>query len=704
MKSKRMTKSIRTALILLLCLAAVLQQTPVFANKYAEYESVALVDTSNGTVGYYEPINLMIGGEDIFSDAPGIIVNGRALVPISAILTELGIEYTWTQATREISFSYGGKSVVMQIDNTYATVDGVKTLLPDGVAPRVMNYLSVSGDEIARTYVPVKFISGVLNLSATWIDSTRTVAVNKKEQTLTGAYLDYTKTYPEIRLKVTGEVDATSFVISGADVGGQDKVVVDLQNTKVDISGADAYWTESGGVWTYDIYDGIFGLDKVDIEQTGTMPYTTRVTLYQDERRGHDISYDAKTGEMVIRLINTVNDVSVEKIYSTDAVVIETSENPMVQTTLDGDKFYIDVIGSYLHIGDGMKTYMTVNEGKIESVTYEQKKDSYYAPFDDITRITINLTEAVTYDDLYLESDGTAIYVFVTPNPINNFEYVKLDQSTAKMSVRLFEAASYTPTYDAGSRTLSVTLPKSVTDLGDFVYDVDDNVIESFTVEETDSVYKLSAKLAENTVYTETGTATSVAFKFTNTKIRDSEYSDRLIVIDAGHGGKDPGAIGTKAEEKDLTLKAALYLEDVLVKQGFKVYMTRSTDDYVNLYDRASIANDLGADLFVSVHINAHTGATASGIEVLYANESMSSDKGLATLMQDALIDELGAVDRGISSRPRLVVLRETTMPSVLAELGFISNPDEQAKLMTDSYLQRAAEAMAESIMNFLDK
>jgi N-acetylmuramoyl-L-alanine amidase len=72
--------------------------------------------------------------------------------------------------------------------------------------------------------------------------------------------------------------------------------------------------------------------------------------------------------------------------------------------------------------------------------------------------------------------------------------------------------------------------------------------------------------------------------------------------------------------------------------------------------------------------------------------------------MQDALIDELGAVDRGISSRPRLVVLRETTMPSVLAELGFISNPDEQAKLMTDSYLQRAAEAMAESIMNFLDK
>ena len=91
MKSKRMTKSIRTALILLLCLAAVLQQTPVFANKYAEYERVALVDTSNGTVGYYEPINLMIGGEDIFSDAPGILVNGRALVPISPIFTELGI-------------------------------------------------------------------------------------------------------------------------------------------------------------------------------------------------------------------------------------------------------------------------------------------------------------------------------------------------------------------------------------------------------------------------------------------------------------------------------------------------------------------------------------------------------------------------------------------------------------------------------------
>lgn len=695
----------KAVLLVMLCLVLMTPSQLTFANKYAEYESVELKEGPYGAFKSYEPVNLMIRGMDVFSDAPGIVVNQRTIVPISAILMELDIPYQWNGDTKEISFSHDGKKVVMQLDNAYATVNGVRTLLPDGVAPRAMTYRSTTGALIDRTYVPLKFVSDVLGLTASWIPETRTVAINKKAQTLSGAYLDVYKQFPEIRLKVSGEVDATSFVIAGADVGAQDKIVIDLQNTEFKIPEGGSV---KDGVWTYRIFDGIFGLDKIEITQTATNPFNTRVTIYQNERRGHDISYDASTGEMVVRLINTVSSVAVEDIYSTDTVVIGTSENPIYNVDISGNQLIVDVINSYLKINDGAYQVLPVGKGKIETISYSQLdtskygKDDIYSPTDVVTRVTIELNEKITYDDYYVEDNGSELYVFVTKNPINNFDYVKVNSEKSTLKINLFEPSEYTSTFDESTRTLRLSVPKDKTDLGAFDYVVNDHVVNTFNVSENEQNYLIDIVLAENTSFAKSGTTSQVAYTFTNTVIQDSDFKGTLIVIDAGHGGKDPGAVGSKAQEKTLTLKAAQMLESALLKQGFKVYMTRSTDEYVNLYDRAAMANDLNATLFVSIHINAFTNPSVNGVEVLYGNESMSSDRGLAQSIQNELIGALGATNRGIASRPRLVVLRETTMTSVLAELGFISNAAEQDKLMSDAYLQKAADAMAKGIVNFL--
>ena len=567
-----------------------------YASKYSEYANVELKDRATGSFKLYEPINVMVSGIDIFSDAPGIIMNGRALLPVSAILKELNIAYQWNAATEEISFAYGGKNIVMQVDNNYATIGGVKTALPDLVSPKIMTYKSTSGDLIGRTYVPLAFISDVLGLSITWIEDTRTVAINKKTQTLTGAYLDYKKQFPEIRLKVSGEVDTTSFVIGGADVGEQDKIVVDLQNTAFKLP---AGTSVKNGVWTYKIADGIFGLDKVEISQTNTNPLNTRVIVYQNERRGHDISYDAKTGEMVIRLINTVNEINVEQIFSTDTVVIGTSESPMYNPQINGNQLVVDIVSSYLKVNNGAYQVLPVNKGKIETISYQQldksKFGTDYAPTDVITRVTIELNEEVTYDDFYVEDSGSEVLVYITNNPINNFDYVKHSDERGVMSINLFEKTAYSSVYDAASRKISMEIPKDKTDLGSFEQGINDHIIEKFVVSETASTYKIEVTLAENTKYVEASSSSAIVFNFTNTVIRDSEHKETLIVIDAGHGGKDPGAVGTKTQEKILTLKASKMLESELQKQGFKVYMTRSNDEYVGLYDRAAIANDLHA-------------------------------------------------------------------------------------------------------------
>ena len=703
-KNKGRINRFKTGLLVMLCLVLMMPSQFAFANKYSEYESVELREGPYGVFKSYEPVNLMIRGIDVFSDAPGIVVNQRTIVPISAILMELDIPYQWNGTTKEISFSHNGKSVVMQLDNVYATVNGVRTLLPDGVAPRAMTYRSTTGEYVDRTYVPLKFVSDMLGLTASWIPETRTVAINKKAQTLSGAYLDVYKQFPEIRLKVSGEVDATSFVIAGADVGAQDKIVIDLQNTEFKIPEGGSV---KDGVWTYRIFDGIFGLDKIEITQTATNPFNTRVTVYQNERRGHDISYDAKTGEMVIRLINTVNSVVVEDIYSTDTVVIGTSENPNYSVDVLGNKIIVDVISSYLKVNNGAFQVLPVDKGHITAISYSQLDTStgkydYYDKTDVVTRVVIELDEPAEYDKFFVEDIKGNLYVYVADNPVNNFDYVKLNNEKSTLRVNLFEDTAYTVDYDAASKLLSIDIPKDKTDLGAFENAVKDHIVESFAVLELENAYRILVTLSDNTTYVKSNATSEVLLTFTNTVIQDSDFKGTLIVIDAGHGGKDPGAVGSKVQEKALTLKAAQMLESALLKQGFKVYMTRSTDEYVGLYERAAMANDLNATLFVSIHINAFTNPSVNGVEVLYGNESMSSDKGLAQSIQKELIAALGANDRGIASRPRLVVLRETKMTSVLAELGFLSNATEQDNLMKDAYLQKAANAMAKAIVNFL--
>ena len=691
-------------IIFSLCIMLISMGNLTFANKFSENETVTMTNPMTGVSGQYVPVNLMMSGEDVISDVPAILyVNGnntRTLVPVSFIVDRMGADIAWNGDTREITIKTSSKTIVMQIDNAYASVNGTRTKLPDGIAPMLLNF-----GQFNKTFVPVKFISDQLGLDVNWIGETQTVAINKAAQTLTNVYLDYMKQFPEIRLKVSGEVDTNSYVISGSDVGEQDKIVVDLQNTKFNLTDTSMV---KNGVGVYKVGDGIFGIDRVEIQSTGTNPNTTRATVYLDEKKGYRVFYDASTKEMVIQLINTINEVNYESLYGTDTVRIETSERPSYNINLVGDKIYVDIFNGYLKASSGDTTIVPVNKGKIQSFSYSQMDTSkygsndIYTSSDVITRVTVSLNESVTYDDIYIEDNGTDILVFVAQNPLNNFEYVRLNDAKSNLNIKLFETAEVTKSYDSSSRTLTVKVPMGSTSLNDFTYPVDDNIIKSVKIGTSGNQYVVSIELIENTTYVDSSVGKNVVFAFTNKTILDSNFKDRLIVIDAGHGGHDPGAVGSQAKEKDIALKAALSLEKQLKQLGFKVYMTRSKDEYIGLYDRADIANDLNADLFISIHINASTSADAKGVEVLYNSDSMSGGKGLATLIQKELVSDLGATNRGIVQRPNLVVLRETEMPSVLCELGFISNASEQAKLMDSAYIDKATGAIVDGIQAFL--
>ncbi len=215
------------------------------------------------------------------------------------------------------------------------------------------------------------------------------------------------------------------------------------------------------------------------------------------------------------------------------------------------------------------------------------------------------------------------------------------------------------------------------------------------------------------------------------------------VVLDAGHGGKDPGAVGRKGlREKDVNLDMVFRLKKELERCGLQVTLTRIDDTFIPLAQRARIANNRGADLFVSLHANANHARWIEGFEVYYLTEAVDDDaralaaaenvpdevepgvfrKQVLTLkamlwdliftedrresievagkISQAVARRLGMKLLGIKGAP-FVVLRGARMPAVLVEVGYLSNLGGERKLKDPSYRQKMAEAIAEGIMDF---
>ena len=216
------------------------------------------------------------------------------------------------------------------------------------------------------------------------------------------------------------------------------------------------------------------------------------------------------------------------------------------------------------------------------------------------------------------------------------------------------------------------------------------------------------------------------------------------IVIDPGHGGKDPGALGWGAREKDITLDISKRLKRHLEKNCIKAKLTRSIDHFISLWRRADIANKENADFFVSIHANAARAKSAKGFEVFYLSEAVDDNARAIAAAENAALKyedssfgntkpstnleatlwditnsenrvesielakyitrsaqrSLSTKDRGVKAA-RFYVLKGARMPSVLIEVGFISNSQEATKLKSPTYRELVAKSIAEGISNY---
>lgn len=168
-----------------------------------------------------------------------------------------------------------------------------------------------------------------------------------------------------------------------------------------------------------------------------------------------------------------------------------------------------------------------------------------------------------------------------------------------------------------------------------------------------------------------------------------------LIVLDAGHGGKDPGAVGFNTKEKDLTLSLANRIYNHLtINYECKVYMTRTTDVYLDLADRARFANNLHADLFVSIHINAGGGTGYEDYIHINSDSKTSAIRNSFHQEIKKVLDNYGLRNRGMK-KADFSVLRNTKMPAILTEVLFIDSPSDIYALSSEQFLNDIAKAHA---------
>lgn len=173
------------------------------------------------------------------------------------------------------------------------------------------------------------------------------------------------------------------------------------------------------------------------------------------------------------------------------------------------------------------------------------------------------------------------------------------------------------------------------------------------------------------------------------------------IMLDAGHGGQDPGAVYKGRQEKDDNLKLTLAVGEILKSNGIDVSYTRTTDVYQTPFEKAQLANKAGVDYFISFHRNSSpTDNQYNGVEVLVYDKS-----GIKYQMAENIVGalgELGFREIGVRERPGLVVLRRTRMPALLIETGFINS--DQDNQMFDEMLEKIAQSIADAILGTLDE
>lgn len=684
----------------------------------------ALTLTYDGSVHKYtgNTLKLEINGAEVETDIPPIIIDNRSLVPARAVFEKLGASVKWDETQKKVTVSLKGTDIVLTINNKKASVNQKDVELD--VPAKIINN---------RTMIPVRFVSEQLNAKVGWHPEKNLVTVDTADNTQAMASLKKIEYSPkgdteQVTLYVDNYKDSNIFDLD--EEGKPVRIVVDLPNTNLLLSGK----------------PDLKGSQVENIRYSQHEDNTSRVVL--DLTGKYKYTVEKKSGMLVLSLLGTkLTDRGEDVREEIPEPATETPKpTPVPTPTVTPNATAVPVQSSTPNPGDLSVKYSTIDGIDSVSLVVPQYAGYTVTRYTGPDRIVVDIPNAKTQNFQQTINIGSSLIKDIRYSMYNNAARVVLDvigqplyrtyeqegqlvltvqKCTYKninysnsgdrigfllSGVKLTEGGEnlkklYTGTYNSTGDTYTITFPSSQGDIGSGTMQIDDSILKSVEIVKDAGMTSITFNAKDKYLYevitrpSEDNTAITI--------LKPAAEGEKLVVIDPGHGGSEPGAGSFGTVEKNFNLDISLRVNRLLREKGVKTYIIREDDSYVGLYERAYIANDLNATLFLCIHNNANDAQTRGTETLYYPNRSNSNGftgERFAQIIQNNLVSTLGTINRGLVERPKLVVLKATTMPAALAEIAFMDNKSDFAKLQSEDFRQKAAQALCNSIIQALSE
>lgn len=611
-------------------------------------------------------------------DMPAVIIDGRTMLPMRQIAQELGCEVNWNEAAKQIYVMRGSDIIVFTVDSKTGYENGKEFTMD--VPATIVN---------DRTMLPVRALADALHLNIKWDDPNRIVSIQsgdtvvKDEPKAPESGQTTTGTLTGIQTPSAKDADQTFTIQADGPMGRYEKTFVDDQKIVLDFYGAKSSLPSEITKTNSDI---VTGIRTATHENNGDS--FTRVVFDLSGKKDYEVTQSADKKNITISFgKTTVDKISAVHSQNKDIITIggTGSFGASVAMTADPQKIIVTIPNCQSNLSDKINTadLQYVLDGKVDT----SKGNT--------VELVLAVEDLVQYS--YREETQNLI-LEIYPTTLKNMRYDKnanvlyldkkdkIDTGSVKMEDHYLDGY------------FDVTLPGDYeSDYGYGTYDVKGTVVENIEVSTKGGNTTFRFKQNRISAYEVTDEGDSYAIRVKNPK----EVYDKVLLLDAGHGGKDPGTSGNGMQEKNLNLTIAQKIAQKLQGSGIKVYMTRDSDVYPENSTRAKTANDI-ADLMVSIHMNSGP-ETANGTETLYQvhandNGARLTSKQLAEILQGKVVSATGNTNRGAKLWTDVLILNRTTVPAVIVEVIFITNTGDALKISNPAYQDQVAQAIADGI------
>lgn len=696
--------------------------------------------TYDGKAHHYTlaPITLYVNNEVVETKImPPVQIDGRVLVPAREVFEPLGAAVEWKSYEKKIYVSYKDSLMILETNNDDVWLDGETVKLD--VPAKIIN------DKIM---VPLRFIGENIGLGVEWIGEERAVYITESTVNSNPDPLPN----PELDSEPDPEPIPNPDPIPDPVPDSKPTPVLPSEKNKLEnvLSGINKFYQgdsiglsadtskQSYNMTTIDSVNVLSGSKNV----TSSIKASTPIT---------NINVSKEEGKVIIDIVNSKSRLSstitvpsnsfIKQIRTsqfapdTTRVVFDLKSGAQALVTLGQDRSEVLVQLtvedlSALAVGEDSKGEYVAIEGMVSGqMNIEEDSDSNEVvvklPNTKIgEEIEWNRIKGSYIDQVYTRQNGNDTEVVIKVQEGMKFSHTTetLNGNTlVRLAKPLFESMEYSGSF---GNSLSIDMPEGfnlsdvtvsdlyrekmiVVDLGDNYSSIlntgtmmiNDGIVESISIENGATTrIKIKEQIVRAVNISEN------RGKLVIDLIRPREKYNQIMVIDAGHGGSDGGSSGNGIREKEINLRQTkaivTYIEN---NSNIKVYMTRDDDTYPSLRGRTDLANEIEADIFVSVHNNSHN-EVSKGTEVLYyPNATDTRSKQMAQIALDHIIRECGTYNRGVKPRPDLVVLNTSKMPAILLEGAFISNPTEAALLNSPDFTQKYGRAVGNAIIEMFN-